>query len=317
MKNKIRNLFINNGLWVFFVCIIISALLRLYLQTEPTSTKKIVVPLQITNLPKTMAITERSADKVMFTVTARKRILPYVTDKEIKAFVDLRDAALGEAQKFTIKYTLGKIDKNDIDKISFEPVDLSMAFEPMIEKNLPIRLFSEGDVQKEYSWNWSITPDKIRLRGPQSVLRNRTYVKTQRVVMTDRKQSFQTLIKLDVPRGVQYDEKIKYLLKVFVQEAPNEVRLLGNPMVVLGLDSRLKIINDPMPTFDVSIRASKFIISRLKKEDISVQVDLKTIKKPGDYTVAPIVLTPKEVAWKQCFPEKITLTIKQKGPFER
>ncbi|HHY06271.1 MAG TPA: hypothetical protein GX532_04760 [Clostridia bacterium] len=146
------------------LAILLAVLLWLYV-VNPTAEKFFTVPVNYYNLKEGLVVVN-SAREVDVKVKGTSSVVDSLSSKEIKANVNLATAKLGE-QNYYVETVLPL----GAEAIQIKPPSVNVQIDIIKEKQLPIRVITQGEVATGYShFEPVLEPSTVVVRGPNQLL---------------------------------------------------------------------------------------------------------------------------------------------------
>jgi hypothetical protein len=192
----------------FFFCIILASLFFPACTIDPVQTD-LLVPVDFSNVPDNMVLTDFHTDKIEIKVEAVPGKIEEIKSQNTRYLVDLyTDLAFDPAGDFVFiepgEYLI-PVETNRIPMgpgiriISTNPSSLSVKLEKKIKKTFKIKVPYVGQPAKGYrALTASTEPSSIELAGAFSVIHSITELKTKPIDLTDINESFKKKIPLDL-----------------------------------------------------------------------------------------------------------------------
>ncbi len=178
------------------VSIILAVILWGYLTSSESGDVKFKVPLTYKNLDQTLTVSRLSNKYVMVKVTGRKDDLQNVNSKNIKVFIDLSSARVGEFSSFKIQ--VERTDIPDELEISINPDEVKLFVEKKIFRNIMIKPRHSGDPDKGYVLGRiKAHPEYVRISGSASLIAGIDGISTEYIFVNNRNATFKTPVKLE------------------------------------------------------------------------------------------------------------------------
>ncbi len=149
------------------------------------------VPL-VLRLADNAEATNQPVDQVEIRITGDKRRLEQIRESDLRVFIDLTAVPVGNHTLTLAPDTVSLPDlPNGIRLEDIYPKKIVVRLEATEEKEVSVRLETQGSVPPGMEvYSESITPAKIRVRGPASYLRSLTSVPTEKVDLADKNADF-------------------------------------------------------------------------------------------------------------------------------
>lgn len=190
-ERMLRKLFLEDwGLKLLALAITIALWLGVTGQNKPVTLRVSGVQLNFLQ-PAGLEISNDPPDTVDVILTGSKDKLDRIGPRDLIANVDLGDQKAGER---IIKLTLDrvKIDlQEDVRIQGFHPATVPIRLEPVVEAQLEVEVKFEGKLPEGYELgSVSVSPVKIRLRGPADRINALRKAVTETVWLDGKKESF-------------------------------------------------------------------------------------------------------------------------------
>ncbi len=153
-------------------------------------------------------------------------------NKLVRVFVDLRGSGIGE--RITAVSVTTQTPNTEV--VSVSPSSITVTLDPIVEREVPLRVLPQGNPTEGYRvGSVTITPEKIKVRGPLGVFRSMSSGIDAKINVEGAKDSFETEAVVDLPSGTQAVDISRIMAKVTMehsQETKNvgiRVRTQGTP----------------------------------------------------------------------------------------
>ena len=199
-----------------------------------------------------------------------------------------------------------------VKALSISPASFDLRIENLATKTLPVRVESKGTPATGHQvTSLRPIPDKIQVRGPQSVFASLSRVTAEAIDVEGRDEDFSARARfttempfvvlpsdgVDVAIGIESTVGSRTLSKVTVQ-------LLGPRAERASLDRK---------SLQVRLRGPRAVLDELDAAALFATVDLLALPSqlPGTYAVTPRLLNlPEEVEVQRLSPETLKLTLR-------
>lgn len=173
---KLVALLITFGLWF-----IVTGL------STPT-TRRLTVPLNI-NISSSAMITNEPLGEVDIEITGDKRKVEQLNKGDLGASIDLTDVQPGDRVVPLTPETVYVPLPQGIKLTEVQPSRIAVKLEAVAEKDLEVRADAVGQPANGFEvYQTTVTPAKIRVRGPASIVSTLSYVLTSRIDITGRRE---------------------------------------------------------------------------------------------------------------------------------
>ena len=175
-------------------------------------------------LPDKMEISNDSLAEIDLTLTGAERDLDLINARDLTATIDITDRRSGER---VVQLTPGRLKMdlpNGVRLERIEPGAIQLRLEPTLERELEVEAKLEGKLPDGYGLQRvTVSPPKIRVRGPASHVNALTKASTETLSLEGRKESFNAQqIAIDIP-----DQKVVVLnavVDIFVEIEPLKLK---------------------------------------------------------------------------------------------
>jgi YbbR domain-containing protein len=159
-------------------------------QRKPTTIRVPRVPLNF-RLPSNMEISNEPRGDVEITLTGSKRALDTLNVRELVANVDVSDYAPGE---HNVPLSLERVTMGLPDGVRYgdiQPNSVQLKLEPRVEREVEVDVRRSGNVPAGYELRRiTVTPQKIKVRGPASHLNVLQKAPTEVISLDGRTENF-------------------------------------------------------------------------------------------------------------------------------
>jgi YbbR domain-containing protein len=147
-------------------------------------------PLSILSLAPGLVITTEIPESVDVRLRGRSSDLRRVSSQTLEVPVDLSWIQQPGEVEITLRPQAINVDPN-IEVVSIARNKFRFRVEPLRQRAVPIRPFLDGQLHPGYRvGELVIEPDRVLISGPASQILKTTEVTTERIIMTDRTETF-------------------------------------------------------------------------------------------------------------------------------
>lgn len=193
---KLRDWAGRNNVIPKLVSIILAVMLWGYLSSTKSGDLKFRVPLNYRNLDQTLTVSRLSNKYVMVRLKGRKDDLKTVNSKNIKVYVDLSSAKIGEYGSFPVQ-----VEKTEIPEeleVDINPGEIKLFVEKKAFRNVLIVPRYSGDPDKGVVLGRiKANPEFVRIAGASNLISTIDYINTEYVFVNNRNASFKSVVKLE------------------------------------------------------------------------------------------------------------------------
>ncbi|MCG8337730.1 MAG: CdaR family protein [Proteobacteria bacterium] len=261
---------------------------------------KFFVPVSYVNLPKNLAIVSDPIQSISVSVEVAKNELAKIHPSMFQVAVDLEEAVSGEKEFEIARNAVSAPNNSRI--LAIEPKQLSLSFEEVIEKELPIKPVFLGEPAKGYVLEQvTMIPSSVRVRGLVSGLNKLELLTTKAIEIEGIKSDLEMFANILFPERVTAIEPSpeNYIVQITVGSEPIVMLFKNIPIGVIKYNYQASINPD---TFNMSVRGPRSLLENFKKQDIQAFIDLEG-RKPGNYKLdKPEIRLPAEVQIQAIWP---------------
>ena len=265
------------------------------------------VPLVFINLPPHMQITSDVPSVVSVSGRILRRYSNNFNPSALQATVDLTNAKSGLFQYTLTEQNIPISESVSVARII--PGQIELMIEEIVEKQLTIRARYQGQLQAgKILQGIEISPDTVKVKGPQSVLQGIESVFTNEIDLQNINRSIVMLVSLDLPDpNIQFLDNVNdsYIANVKVSSLP--VRKRFDDVAILLLNQSHVSVTNPT-AFNLFVEGPEELMNNLESSQIYGTIDLLQYE-PGSYWVQPEAILPEGISLLQQWP-KISLWVK-------
>ncbi len=191
-KHIFRKVFLEDWLVKAFALIITLALwVGVTGLSEPSREPISQVPLVLRTAENTV-VSNNPLEAISLDVSGDKRRLSQINRSELRVFVNLADVPPGE---HLVMLTPESVEVPDLPtgvKIErIEPGQISIILEPLVEKEVPVRVETAGELPDGYEiYEQVVMPTAVRVRGPEAFVNGLTSVATEKIDIEGKNSGF-------------------------------------------------------------------------------------------------------------------------------
>lgn len=267
------------------------------------------IEIVYTGIPDTLTFTEpppthiptliKADGKSLFMINFLKPKLIYEFSKKIKKgknVIKIKNA----------KKMFPEILK--IEKIEFLKKEFLVKIDRKIEKKLPVSVRIKGKPRTGFVANPKTPSIKIKVEGPEILLKNIDTIKTDFISVEGREKSFETYARLLSPSKVVKIDPESIKVNIVIEKI-EEKEFKNIPISVLKPPSlEVKIFPEEV-YLRISGPASK--IKMIKKEDIKTIINCMFLNE-GEYLLKPDVYLPDDISLTKIQPEFIRVNLNKR-----
>lgn len=157
--------------------------------STPT-TKRFTVPLN-PSISNNSEITNTLISDVDIVVSGDKRKLDQINKSDLSATLDLMDVAPGDRVVSLSPDNVSVALPQGIKLVEIQPTRIAVKLEAVEEKDIDVKVQTEGIPPTGYEiYDTTVVPEKIRVRGPASLVKTLDFVETDKIDVSDKKTDF-------------------------------------------------------------------------------------------------------------------------------
>jgi YbbR-like protein len=140
-----------------------------------------------------MQISNEPIKEVEITVTGDKQKIDRLTKDDLIVSVDLAETLSGDRILELLPETVNLELPSGIRLDEIQPNKIAIVLEKVIEREVDVKPVFEGSLTEGFEiYQKTVTPEKVRLRGPESIIKSLDSISTEKIDITDKKDSFTT-----------------------------------------------------------------------------------------------------------------------------
>lgn len=199
-----------------------------------------------------------------------------------------------------------------VKALSISPESFDLRVEKVVTKTLPVRVESKGTPAAGHQvTSLRPIPDKIQVRGPQSVFASLSSVTTEAIDVDGREEDFGARARFttEIPFVVLPSDSID--VAVGIDGAVGSRTLSKVAIELLGPHADRATLE--RKSLQVRLRGPRAVLDELDASSLFATIDLLALPSqlPGTYAVTPKLLNlPDEVEVQRLSPETLKLTLR-------
>ena len=164
------------------ICVLLAVVLWFYIRNTNIGEMNFKIPITFVNLSETLVKSKVSDKYVTATLNGTKDNLKNINVKSIKAVVNLEQPEAGVHKSYPIDLVRDEIPEN-ID-LNLSVKDVKLTIERKIAKRVKVRANIADRIPKGFLvGKITIVPDSVNITGPESILKNITFLQTEKVLL--------------------------------------------------------------------------------------------------------------------------------------
>ena len=191
LKHILKKIFLED--WVMKL-VALAVTLALWLGvtglSTPTTQRLTSVPLSL-RFSNNIEVTNSPIQEVDLVVTGDKRKLAQINKNDLIVSMDISDVTPGDRVISLTPETVGVSLPTGVKLDEIQPSRIAVRIEAVEEKEIAVKAETTGEIPEGYEvYSETITPSKIRVRGPSNFIRSLSFVSTERIDLTNRVADF-------------------------------------------------------------------------------------------------------------------------------
>lgn len=196
---KIRTIFFDNFVIKVF-SLLFAVVLWFHVVSKGKSEVNFVVPLELTDIPREMAVVNDVPGYVDVRLMGPEGMLKSISPREIRAVISLADKKEGESLYYLGPTNITAPGYAEVTNIN--PAEIRLRLESVARKAVPVSPALIGRPAKGYRVdNVTVEPETVTVEGPKSVIARMEKVNTKAVDISGAMGSFDRLVMLETPAG--------------------------------------------------------------------------------------------------------------------
>jgi hypothetical protein len=243
--------------------------------TEPLVVEGSVNLMPSQNYPRTVLVRLRGSPNEIQPVLA----------EDIEVYVDISGAAGPGPYKAPVQYRKkGSALASEVLDITTEPAEIRFELDARERKFVPVTPDVQGETSAGYEQTVeSLNPPRMRIDGPQSIVKEINSLVTDRIDMEGRSSDFTETTHVISPSGfvtVFGDGLVEY--KCEIRPVLAAVTFDSVPVTAINLREGLNAEFDP-PYITLKLQGPKNEIKRTSPPENAAGIDLSATEESGDY----------------------------------
>jgi len=180
-KHILRKIFLEDWVMKLTALVITLGLWMAVTGLSTPTTKRFTVPLN-PNISNSAEITGPMISEVDIVVSGDKRKIDQINRNDLSATLDLTDVSPGDRVVSLTPDNVSVALPQGIRLVEIQPGRIAVKLEAVEEKDVEVKASVEGTPSPGYEiYNISVTPPRVRVRGPQSFVGSLDFVETDKI----------------------------------------------------------------------------------------------------------------------------------------
>ncbi|MCY7377645.1 MAG: hypothetical protein LH472_16935 [Pyrinomonadaceae bacterium] len=242
----------------------------------PTTARMRSVPLNI-RVGNDIEITNSPVQEVDLVITGDKRKIDQLNPRDLVVSLDLTDIAAGDRAVQITPENVNVELPTGVRLEEVQPSKIAVKLERVAERDITVRAETEGSIAENFEiYNQTVSPNKVRVRGPESFIKTLDFISTEKVNLENRDADFtvrQVALNVINPKITLLDTAVDVAFRV------GEKRI--ERLFIVPVESENKRAT-------VVLFGGRSIIEALKPEDLRVE----NVKNEAGENVLKLDLPP-------------------------
>lgn len=261
-KNILRKVFLEDWLMKLVALVITFALwVGVTGLSKPTQQRMSGIPLTL-RFSNNTEVTNSPIQEVDIVISGDKRKIDQINKNDLIISLDLTDVQPGDR---VIQLTPDIVSislPTGIKLDEIQPRRIAVKLEPVEEKEIPVNAVTDGEVPDELEiYSETITPQKIRVRGPANFIKSLASVTTDKIDLTNKGADFtarQVPVNVSNPKATLLDTVVDVAFRIGEKRVEKTFRV--------------PIKDDPKRKATVVLFGGKSLFDGVKPEDLRVEM---------------------------------------------
>ncbi|PXF55510.1 MAG: hypothetical protein C4B57_02475 [Deltaproteobacteria bacterium] len=263
------------------------------------------IPLEVVNIPAGLVIANDIPSNINVRVYGPRSLIRTMAAKGILKVIDLKDATPG---KITVHISPDSLSlPGAVRALRIQPSNVEIMLEPLVLSDFPVKPVLKGTAAKYYKvLDAYVTPPRVVLSGPESVIKAMKEVKTFPVDIEGASDEITRKVGLDLQGlNVSLEEKATYKVTVRIVPVHGIRRITHIPVYIenneAGASWWPRIVS-------VTLRGSLLDLREIEAKDIHVRISIKGLG-PGIHSLEPECIVPEGFTLMEITPRNIKVNI--------
>ncbi len=269
------------------------------------------VPLNV-EINDRLIASEEYPRTVRVTVKGRAEDILLILEDDISISADFRSCTKEGEYTSPVKIVRkGAALSIEPIEILVEPMEITLSLEKKVTRSLEVKPSIIGFPEKGYNISqYFITPSSVEAQGPESVMKGLSFIHSEDIDVSDRKNDFTVRVRLRKPSpSVVFPGGNVVEFTAVVQEAYIVRTMNSLDMIALDLDARFELsgINTDNT---LKIQGKELSLKNYTTNDFRFTVDCSGIRREGSYTLKVVPDVPTGVLVLDYDPKEIVVAVK-------
>jgi len=228
----------------------------------PTTARLRSIPLNL-RVSNDIEITNSPVQEVDLVITGDKRKIDQLNLRDLVVSLDLTDVSAGERTVQIAPENVSVELPTGVRLEEIQPNKIAVKLEAVEERDVTVRAETEGAVAENFEiYSRTVSPAKVRVRGPQSFVKSLDFVSTEKINLENRQEDFavrQVALNIVNPNVTLLDAVVEVSFKI------GEKRIERMFTIPVKTETGSK-------TASFVLYGARSILESLKPESLQVQI---------------------------------------------
>ena len=289
-----------------FVALILAIIIWFLVVGEKNSEVRLIVPLELRNLPEHLEITQQSVSQVEVTVRGFSSVVKRLSPGDVDVHLDLTNVVEG-THSFALspEEILGPVGTN---VVQISPSHVEIVLDITTSKTVSVNPITRGTPVDGYVvGKVTADPKMVMIMGARGVLNTIAKIDTDAIVVDNLAQNVVKKVKVKLPNGIRMEKEEEKIVSVNVEIVPKMVELFFEDIPLLVMEENRSFTLSPQ-TITALVYGPELQLANLKPVDIPVFIETKPLPE-GQSVVQPLFRLPESISVKRYYPKTITVNI--------
>lgn len=308
---NLRSIFSEN-LPVKIVSLLVACFLWFYVTSQEVQQQKILVPIQLVNLPDSLTFLDNIPEQAEINVRAsRKDLLLLRLFQKLSMNVDLTQATEGRLTVALSTRNLSLPRNIPPQNVSIQtPTGITFHFDKLLTKTLPVKVKEQGQLAEGFVKlrDPRVIPANVQITGPSHSMNYLEFVSTEPLDLSKKKSTFKKELRLLLDQEMFQTDPEKVEVSYYVE--PIVRKTLANIVPVFIRDTEDLVVDFRPPTGSITVQGPKSTLDTLVSRDVDMTVVLGDLKV-GKYRLPAQFFVPGGVRIEEASPDSFQVTLRE------
>ena len=272
---------------VKIICFLLALFSFIFIGIIQRDDQSFVCNLEVEGIEDGLVISNSIPTNIKITVYDRKVVLSKISNEDfnVKLVVDAKEPG---NYNYRVSWSVPKNIQSLFSTIELEPNNVNVCLEKLVEKSVPTNL-NYYNLESNYSIkDMSISPQYVRIVGPESYTKNINYIDTEKISLRGEFDNFKRDVPLIIPpntHNLKIIGKDSATVSFSIVSDRVSRSFECHKILFKNLDSDLAATFKNPPIY-VTLTGNKQILYEISSLDINISVDCSSIKSIGEYKMS-------------------------------